>query len=225
MTTDRTQGAHPTDLELAAWADEPETRAADAQAHVEGCSPCRERIAQLAATRAALALDPPMPSAAAFAAQRGRILEAIGAALQVEGGRVVRRIAWLAPLAAAAVIAAIVLVGRNDEPPVPGTADGGPETAPAVVAALLPVVADAREAAEDAAAAIVPEDASISEVTVVPSEAFDEDVLDAALAAAEPLAPPISIERAATTESHFAELDEEEQDAVLLELASADFDL
>jgi hypothetical protein len=225
MTTDRTQGAHPTDLELAAWADEPETRAADAQTHVEGCSPCRERLAELAATRAALALDPPMPSAAAFAAQRGRILEAIGAAPHAAGGRVVRRIAWLAPLAAAAAIAAVVLVGRNDGPRAPATADAGSETASTVARATLPVVADAREAAEDVAAAIVPTDASMSEVAVIPSEAIDEDVLDAALAAAEPLAPPISIERAATTESRFAELDEEEQDAVLLELASADFDL
>lgn len=207
MTTDRTQGAHPTDLELAAWADEPETRAADIEAHVEGCISCRGRIAELAVTRAALALDPPMPSEAAFVEQRERIFAAIGAPPRAKGGRVVRRIAWLAPLAAAAAIAAIVLVSRTDGPRAPGTADAGPETTPAVAATTLPVVADAREAAEDAA-----------------SEAFDEDALDAALAAAEPLAPPISIERAAMIESRFAELPEEEQDAVLLELASVDFD-
>jgi anti-sigma factor RsiW len=190
MTTHRIEDAHPTDLELAAWADEPETGAADVRAHVEACDRCAERVAEMAETRAALALDPPLPTAAVFAYQRERILEAIGAAPRAKG-RVVRRIAWLVPLATAAAIAAIVLVGRrSDEAP-------------------LPVVADARKAAEE----------------VAPLEPIDEDLLDAALAAAEPLAPSISVERSMTTEARFAELSEEEQSAVLLELASADLDL
>jgi hypothetical protein len=64
-----------------------------------------------------------------------------------------------------------------------------------------------------------------SEDAIVPSEPFDEDVLEAALAAADPLAPPLSVERSASIESEFAQLPEEEQSAVLSELASADFDL
>ncbi|MGH7565254.1 MAG: anti-sigma factor family protein [Gemmatimonadota bacterium] len=230
MTSNRMQETHPADSELAAWIDEPESRATAVETHVESCSRCRERLADLARTRAALALDPPMPSEAAFAAQRERILEAIDAAPRAGGGRVVRRIAWLVPLAAAATIAAIVLVGRTESPDQPRTADAGAETAPDVEAAAatgqptLPIFADAREAAEDAAAVIAAL-ASTSEIAAVPSEAFDEDALDATLAAAEPLAPPLSIERSAAIESEFAQLPEEEQSAVLLELASADFDL
>ncbi|HYO46064.1 MAG TPA: hypothetical protein VEY33_05190 [Gemmatimonadota bacterium] len=207
MTNHRMQETHPADSELAAWVDEPESRAAAVEAHVEGCGRCRERLAELALTRAALALDPPIPSEAAFAAQRERILAAIGAVPRTGGGRVVHRIGWLVPLAAAAAIAAIVLVSRTEGPDV-----------------TLPVVVDAREAAEDAATGIVPTDVPATEITVVPSEAIDEDLLDAALAAAEPLLPPISVERSMTTEARFADLAEEEQAAVLLELASADFD-
>lgn len=230
MTTDQDQDTHPTDFELALWDDEPEARPEDIRAHVEGCARCGERLAELAQTRAALALDSPMPSEAAFAAQREQILAAIDAAPRAGRGRVVRRIGWLVPLAAAAAIAAIVLVGRTD-PDEPRTADAGAESAPATGAAsaseraLLPVVADAQDAAEDAVAVIVPADASTSEGAIVLSEPIDEDVLDAALAAAEPLAPPLSIERSASIESEFAQLPAEEQSAVLLELASADFDL
>lgn len=219
MTTDQDQDTHPTDFELALWDDEPEARQEDIRAHVEGCARCGERLAELAQTRAALALDSPMPSEAAFAAQRERILAAIDAAPRAGRGRVVRRIGWLVPLAAAAAIAAIVLIGRTDNPDEPRTASVGAETAPATGAAPaseqapLPIVADAQDAAEDAAAVIVP------------SEAIDEDLLDAALAAAEPLAPPLSIERSVSIESEFAQLPEEKQSAVLLELASADFDL
>jgi len=227
MTNNRMQETHPADSELAAWVDEPESRATAVETHVESCSRCRERLADLARTRAALALDPPMPSEAAFAAQRERILEAIDAAPRAGGGRVVRRIAWLVPLAA--TIALIVLVGRTEGPDQPRTADAGADTAPDVEAAAateptLPIFADAREAAEDAAAVIAAV-ASTSEIAIVSSEPIDEDALDAALAAAEPLAPPLSIERSAAIESEFAQLPEEEQSAVLLDLASADFDL
>lgn len=230
MTNHRMQETHPADSELAAWVDEPDARSAAVEGHVAGCHRCREWLAELAETRAALAHDPPMPSEAAFVAQREQILEAIGASPRAERGRIVGRLAWLIPLAAAAAIAAIVLVGRTD-PDEPRTADVGAETAPATGAAPaserapLPVVADAQDAAEDAAAVIVPADASTSKGAIVPSEPIDEEALDAALAAAEPLAPPLSIERSAAIESEFAQLPEEEQSAVLLELASADFDL
>jgi hypothetical protein len=221
---------HPTDLELAAWADEPENAAAEVHAHLAGCARCGQRLGELAETRAALALDPPMPSAAAFSAQRERILAAIGAAPPAERGRIVRRLGWLAPLAAAATIAAILLVARTDGPE-PRSADVGADTVAATGATPpserlpLPVVADARDAAEDAASVIVPADPLTSEDAIVPSEPFDEDVLEAALAAADPLAPPLSVERSASIESEFAQLPEEEQSAVLSELASADFDL
>ena len=59
---------------------------------------------------------------------------------------------------------------------------------------------------------------------MVLAEAIDEELLDAALAAAEPLAPPIAVERSLTTELLFAELPADEQSAVLMEMASADLD-
>jgi len=213
---------HPTDLELAAWVDEPGTVATGVARHAEGCDACRERTREIAAARVALALDPPMPSAAEFAAQREQILIAIGAERPARGV-VVRRLAWLAPLAAAAAIAAVVLMGRTGGPGEPTTADAGPEAATTAEGARtpLPLVADAREAAELAATAIVPDSGAV----VVPSEAIDADALEAALSAAEPLAPPSSIEASMTAQSRFAELTEEDQSAVLLELASADFDL
>lgn len=196
MTNDRTPNRHPTDLELAAWIDEPDIRAADLSAHVESCERCRARLAELAEVRAALTLDPPMPSAAEFAAQREHILSTIDAAKRPGGGRVVRRIGWLVPLAAAAAIAAILLVRRPESP---------------TGSARLDVIASANEAAEDAADAA--------------AQAMDDEALEAALAAAEPLAPPLSIERSAAIENEFASLSEDDQFAVLRELATTDFDL
>ena len=194
MTIDRTGECHPSDLELAAWADEPGA-GTDLSPHIEACALCRDRIAELSATRAAIALDPPMPSKADFAAQRERILAAIEEAPQEGGGRVVRGIGWLVPIAAAAAIAAIVLVNRPDRS-TPGTAPA-PET----------VAAEAEAAAEEAAAIAV-----------------DEEALDA-LTAGEALTPPASIERSAAIEDEFALLSEAEQSAVLRELERTDFDL
>lgn len=145
MTSHPVPGRHPTDLELAAWADEPGVGAMDIPSHLETCAQCRDRIAELAATRAAIALDPPMPSAEVFAAQRGRILAAIDGTPPERDGRVVRRIGWLLPLAAAAAIAAIVLIDRR-EVSTPGSA---PES----------VAAEADAAAEEAAAIAVDEQA------------------------------------------------------------------
>ena len=228
MTIDRHESAHPTEVDLVAWIDEPEARATEVAAHVEACAACRVRIRELEATRAVLALDPEMPSGGAFAAQRERILAAIGEPSEVtRGGRVVGRLGWLVPLATAAAIAVFVLVDRDQEPRAPRTAGTGAEpvttTGPAEESPL-PVVARAREAAEEAAASLVPADDD-AEAASVPAEAIDEDALDAALAAAEPLAPPVSVELSLTTESRFADLAEEDQDAILLELAGADFDM
>jgi hypothetical protein len=230
MTNDRSETTHPTDLELAQWVDEPELRPAALAAHVERCDACRAGIRELDATRAALAIDPPLPSAAAFAAQRERILAAIAEAPRaVRGGRVVRRLGWLVPLAAAAALAAFFLLGRDEAPRAPGTADAGSTTvagADPAEADRLPLVADARRAAEEAAAALIPAESTAAdrETVVLPAEEIETDVLDAALAAAEPLAPPVSVELTMTTESRFAALAEEDQDAVLLELAGADFE-
>jgi hypothetical protein len=223
MTTDRTRGEHPTDLELAAWADEPGTSNTAVGAHVEGCERCAAELGALAETRAALALDPPIPTPDAFAAQRGRILASISAEPHRDG-RVVGRIAWLVPVAAAAAIAAFFLIDRTGGPGSPDAPDTPYEVTVDADAVALPIVADAAAAAEEAADAIaIPEDPA-SEVTLVPSEAIDEELLDAAFAAAEPLAPPIAVERSLTTELLFAELPEDEQSAVLLELASTDLD-
>ena len=219
MTTDPTHGAHPTDLELAAWSDEPRSARADVGPHLESCERCRAEFRALTAARAAVALDPPLPTAEAFAAQRERIRAAVAASPRSEGRRA-GRIAWLAPLAAAAAIAAFVLVDRTRGPE---SRDPG-DTPPATVATVLPVVADAAAAAEQAAGAFAAADDSAAEVTVVPAEAIDEELLDAALAAAEPLAPPIAVERSLSTELLFAELPEDEQSAVLMEMASADLD-
>lgn len=220
MTTERTERAHPSDLELSASVDEPASTAAT-RAHVERCGPCRERVAELEATRAALALDPPMPSEAAFAAQRERILTAIGAAPSSNRTRIVGRAAWIVPLATAAAIAGFVLVGRvaeerKDGPSIRGaSADAGAE---------LRIVAEATAAAEVAAESIVPSEDPSPELPALPAEAIEEELLDAALAAAEPLAPPASVERSLTTELMFAELPEDEQSDVLLEMASADLE-
>jgi hypothetical protein len=137
MTSDRTTEHHPSDLELAAWVDEPGIARADIGGHLGACARCQDRVAELEATRAAIAQDPPLPSEAEFAAQRGRILEAIEGAPREGGGRVVRRLGWVVPLAAAATIAAIVLVDRSDRT-VPGTLSGT-------------VAAEAESAAEEAA--------------------------------------------------------------------------
>ena len=228
MTIQRHESAHPTEIDLVAWIDEPEARATEIAAHVEACTACRARIRELEATRALLALDPEMPSGAAFAAQRERILAAIGERSDVaRGGRVVGGLGWLVPLAAAAAIAVFVLVARDQEPRSPRTAGTSAEPVTAagpVEESPLPLVARAREAAEEAAISLIPADDD-AEAALVPAVAIDEDALDAALAAAEPLAPPVSVELSLTTESRFAELAEEDQDAVLLELAGADFDM
>ena len=194
MTDERTRDHHPSDLELAAWVDEPGV-GSDLSPHLETCARCRDRIAELSATRAAIALDPPLPTDAAFSAQRERILAAIEGEPRQGGGRVVRRIGWLIPIAAAAAIAAIVLVNRPDQP-TPGT-ESASET----------VAAEAVAAAEEAAAIAV-----------------DDEALDA-LTAAEALAPPASIERSAAIEDDFALLSEADQSAVLRELERTDFDL
>ena len=193
MTSERTPG-HPSDLELAAWVDEP--GAAGIPAHVEGCARCRDRIAELVATRTAIALDPPMPSDAEFVAQRERILAAIQEAPREGGGRVAGRIGWLVPLAVAAAVAAIVLLGRTDRP-TPG-AGPAPEA----------VVAEAEAAAEEAAAI-----------------ALDEEALDAALAAAEPVTPAAPVERSAAREAAVAPRPDAHPAAILRELERTDFDL
>ncbi|HEY7471997.1 MAG TPA: hypothetical protein VIE68_06580 [Gemmatimonadota bacterium] len=220
MTIERT---HPTDIELAEWVDEPETRSPGASTHIGGCGACRARVDELVAARVLIAFDPPLPSDDAFVAQRERILAAIGSARSPEGGvRIVRRIGWLAPLAAAAAIATFLVLARDEGPrtPAPDSRTAGVAESPG-----LPILVDAREAAEEAAAALVPAataDISILETALLPSEPIEDDVLDAALAAAEPLAPPASLELSMTIESRFADLAEEDQDAVLLELAAAD---
>jgi hypothetical protein len=218
MTTERSERAHPSDLELAAWVDEPESAAPTTREHVESCGRCGEGVAQIEGARAALALDPPMPSEAAFAAQRQRIVAAIGAAPH-GSRRIAGRAAWIVPLAAAAAVAAVVLMGRvagdpSDVSPPRRAADAGP---------ALPIVADAAAAAEEAAGTIAPAADPSPESPALPAEAIDQELLDAALAAAEPLAPPVSVERSLTTELLFAELPEDEQSDVLLEMASADF--
>jgi hypothetical protein len=223
MTTDRTRDEHPTDLELAAWADEPALASAAIGAHVRGCERCGAELRALAATRAGLAIEPPVPSPEVFAAQRARILAAVSAGPRRQG-RVVGRIAWLAPLAAAAAIAAFFLVVRTQGPGSPDSPDTPDEVAADAETVRLPIVADAAAAAEEAADAIAGPEDPASGITLVPSEAIREDVLDAALVVAEPLAPPIAVERSLTTELLFAELPEDEQSAVLLELASSDLD-
>lgn len=195
MTGERAGESHPRDIELAAWVDEPEAGAAEIPAHLAACAHCRDRVAELKATRAAIALDPPIPSDAEFAAQRERILAAIEEASREGSGRIVRRIGWLVPLAAAAAVAAIVLLGRLDRP-APGTGSAPGE-----------LVAEADAAAEQAA-----------------DLALDTEALDTALTASDPLSSP-AIERAVAIEDDFALLSDAEQSAVLRDLERTDFDL
>ncbi|HET7694006.1 MAG TPA: hypothetical protein VFM44_13055 [Gemmatimonadota bacterium] len=150
MTSERTRGDHPTDLELAAWVDEPAIGAVDIPAHLEFCAPCRDKAAKLRATRAAIALDPLMPSEGEFTAQRERILAAIEQAPREGGGRLVRQIGWLVPLAAAAAVAAIVLINR----PHRSTFESAPETVAAEAEATAEeIAAIANDQALDAALA------------------------------------------------------------------------
>jgi hypothetical protein len=194
MTCERARESHPSDIELAAWADEPGV-GPDLSAHLEACDACRDKVAELAAVRAAIALDPPMPGEADFIAQRERILAAIEGAPREGGGRVVRRIGWLVPLAGAAAIAAIVLTNRASAP-----------------------VRDMASAREEVAAQA---DAAAEEAAAV---AADDQALSAALAASDPSSAP-AIERAVAIEDEFALLTEAEQSAVLRELERTDFDL
>ncbi len=155
MTIDLSGERHPSDLELAAWVDEPGIARADIRGHLGACARCRDRVAELAATRAAIAQDPPMPSAAEFTVQRQRILAALEASPRKREGRLIRRIGWLVPIAAAAAVAAIVLVDRPER----STPGAGP--------APDEVVAEAEAAAE--------------EIAVI----ANDQALDAALAATE----------------------------------------
>ncbi|HET6360681.1 MAG TPA: hypothetical protein VFH11_01330 [Gemmatimonadota bacterium] len=195
MTNERDRARHPSDIELAAWVDEPGS-GPDLSAHVEECARCRDKLAELTTIRAAIALDPPMPSDADLAAQRERILAAVEGAPREGGARIIRRIGWLVPLAAAAAIAAIVLVNRANQP--------APGAGPAPEA----VVAEAEAAAEEAAAIAV-----------------DQEGLDEALTAADPLTPAAPIQRAVAIETEFALLSEAEQSAILRELERTNFDL
>lgn len=100
---------HPRDEQLIAWIDEPGHRDDGVGAHIEACSACRDRTEQLESLYAELSREPEWPGEAAFGRQRARIAELIGTPIVIEIDQ--RRSPQWIPLAAAAVVAALIIFG------------------------------------------------------------------------------------------------------------------
>ncbi|HUP00406.1 MAG TPA: hypothetical protein VM737_02670 [Gemmatimonadota bacterium] len=204
-----TMDGHLTDDEILAWLDEPGE--AGPPEHLAECLACRERAADTEKLLAALGADPPaIPEA--LAAQRGRVMAAVaarprGSKVTAIRGPSIRRYGWM-PLAAAAVIAGLLLLGRDaTEPPAggpAGTVTTRPEVLEAIDPAPLPVVAEADRAAEEAYAVEI--DAALAALDpgpAVPTYAFGTGVLA----------------------EEFAALSVEDQNAILAEMSDMTFDL
>ena len=199
---------HPTETALAAWVDE---RAGDdIAAHLAACAGCRERVAALVDVVTALGAEPAPPDAAALARNRARIEGRIGAGHQLRPLR--SRSFWWIPTAAAAAIAVLFLARNGSERP---PAEPAPATESAALQGPLPVVVAAEEAAEEAATLVqadLPADPG-AEITDMELTVLESDPLPGAGIADFDLV------------EDFEGLAPDDQDAVLMELATTDFEL
>lgn len=200
---------HWTDEEIIRWADEGEApRNVDA-GHLDRCEGCRTRIAGVEALLSALDEEPPMPTEAVMAAQRERILSAVGERPRARVRRLSRRWVWLPAVAAAAIAGVLLWAPRGTRPP--GTA---PVAEAPADSAVLPVIVDATRAAEEVAQAAGDPDAAERLAETPPLDPAEPD-LDA----------PISDGWGETLEleAEFAALPAADREAILTELASVDF--
>jgi hypothetical protein len=218
---------HLTDGEIVARLDEPVTGVPSGfSRHLEACSTCRERLAEMERVLAALRAEPPMmPSEASFAAQRERVMAAVAA--RPRKGATVHSIRrwWWAPLAAAAVVFGLLVLSPDEPPPLPS---GAVDRAPGSTRSLgspLPVVAEADQAAEEAFRAVARSETIGPDVdTAVLIEA---DEIEASLAALDMAETSVltTPEGGSAIEEEFASLPAEDQAAILAELSTMTFDL
>ncbi len=215
MTTGRETPGHPTDMALAAWVDE-RTGEDVLAPHLAHCAACRERVAGFERVVAALGATPAAPDPAALAAGRERILAALGARPAAPGGahRLRARALWWTPIAAAAVLAALVLLRGGETGKTPPT-----DTA------TLPVIAAAQRAADETAAALEAEPAETVDSASV--GATDSGLAGVELAILDPSGDPLPGAVIADFDlaDEFSGLAAEEQEAVLAELGASDFEL
>lgn len=206
---------HPDEERLLAWIDEPATapEGAALQAHLADCAECRRRAEGLEAFLAALGSASPAPGAAAFAAQRDRILAALpdravdrGVVAALLGWR-----EWWVPSLAAAGLAALLVAGPGFRERVPNR--GTPEAA-------LPVQAAAQAAADEVFELVgAVEAVSTEDISPLAGEAVAEPLAATAMETVEetPVFAELGVE--------FAELSEDEQAAILEDLSNTTFDL
>lgn len=201
---------HWTDEEIVRWVDEGDTpEGLRGTEHLERCEACRARIAGVEALLSALGTEPPTTTGAEMAAQRDRILAAVRARPRSPVRRLSRRSIWVPAVAAAAIAALLLWAPRGTR---------SPETAPTVYApaesATPPVIVDATRAAEEVAAA-AGEPAAAE--PLVESSASNIMLPGVAVSTFEEWSDSAELER------EFAALSSEDREAILAELASADF--
>lgn len=230
-TTDREEDRHPGEDALVAIA-EGETPEAEVRDHVETCATCRARLEAIRAVLGAIATPPPMPDARTFATRRERILRAIEESRDVPAppGTLRAHARWWIPLAAAAIVGAILLTRPPAERPGPvadrATDIGAPPGEAAPLVSELPVLAEAERAAEEVALDLAGGGTAIAD----PGEPgrLDPEPLDLAIADLEAVDPVLSLadggDDPVVLEERFAELPPAERDAILEDLSTMTFD-
>lgn len=219
------QDGHPDEARLLAGLDEPEAAgdAAGMREHLAGCAACRRRAEELRGLLATLAEPPAMPSPAAFAAQRERILAGLperdgaGRAAIAWGWR-----AWAVPVLAAAAAAALLLFGPQRRDDAPRTRGPFVDARAAVEGTVpLEVVAAAQAAADEVF------DLAAGGVTVSGGSGLDPEAAEtlAALDATALAEPADEVPAFAELELEFAALPDEDQSAILDELQTMTFEL
>lgn len=202
---------HLTDEEIVRWVDESVApHDPRATGHIDRCQSCGARIAGVEALVAALGGDPPPRTSDEMAAQRERILALVRSRPRVPMRRLSRRSVWLPAVAAAAIAALILWAPRGTRSPgIEPTAD-----APAVRPSTLPVIVDATRAAEEMVE-VAGEPAIVQEL--VESSPTDITLADVAVTSLDAWSESAELER------EFAELSDQDREAILTELASVDF--
>lgn len=198
---------HLTDEEIVRRVDEGDTREDMAQ-HLDRCETCCARIAGIEALFSALGTEPQAPTEAEMAAQRDRILAAVGSRPRVPVRRLSRRSVWLPAVAAAALAALLLWTPRGAQTPTRPTLSAPADSMP------LPVITDATRAAEEVARAADDVETAERLVETPPLDPSQPDI-----------PAPISDDwsEALEIEADFAELPAADREAILTELASVDF--